>query len=71
MNGCSKTQASQKKTIGILAKEAARIRTGLQEYLGDLEMYSKPEFWEAVNETIENRGKSFPSAKALLKELDG
>jgi len=66
----TKTQALQKKTISVLTREAARIRADLQEYLGDLEMYSKPEFWEAVNETIENHGKSFSSAKALFKELD-
>jgi len=44
-------QVLQKKTIKQLTKEAAKIRADLQEYMDDLKMYSKQEFWEAINET--------------------
>ena len=63
-------QVLQKKTIKQLTKEAAKIRADLQEYMDDLKMYSKQEFWEAINETKENKGRKFSSAKALFKELD-
>lgn len=60
----------EQKTVHALTREAARVKEGLQGYLDDLELYSKPEFWEAVKETRENKGKKFLSFKALLKELD-
>ncbi len=64
-------QLLQQKTIHALTKEAARVKEGLQGYLDDLELYSKPEFWEAVRETQESKGKKFSSIKAVFKELDG
>ena len=67
MNG--KTQVLQKKAIRELTKEAAKIRADLKDYLDDLKMYSNPEFWEAINETNENKGKKFSSFKEFLKEL--
>jgi len=68
MNG--KTQVLQQKAIKQLTKEAAKIRADLKDYLDDLKMYSNPKFWEAINETNENKGKKFSSFKEFLKELD-
>ncbi|MDO8537744.1 MAG: hypothetical protein Q7S21_02565 [archaeon] len=65
-----KTQVLQQKAIKELTKEAIRIRADLQDYLDDLKMYSNPEFWEAINETNESKGKKFSSSKELFKELD-
>lgn len=64
-------QLLQQKTINALTKEAVRVKEDLKGYLEDLELYSKPGFWEAVRETQENKGKRFSSVKALFKELDG
>ncbi len=63
------TQALQKSAIRQLTKEASRIRADLQEYMDDLKMYSDPEFWEAINEANENKGKKFSSVKEFLAEL--
>lgn len=68
MNG--KTQVLQQKAIKELTREAAKIRVDLQDYLDDLKMYSNPDFWQAINETNENKGKKFSSFKEFLKELD-
>lgn len=68
MNG--NAQLLQRKTIQELTRAASRARGQMRSYLEDLEMYSKPEFWEAINETKENKGKRFSSAKELFAELD-
>ena len=64
-----KTQILQKQTIKRLTKEASKIRADLQEYMDDLKMYSNAEFWEAINEAKENKGKKFSSIKGFLEEL--
>lgn len=63
-------QVLQQRTVKALTKEAARVKEDLKGYLDDLELYSKPEFWEAIKETQENKGKRFSSANALFEELD-
>jgi chaperonin cofactor prefoldin len=60
----------QKKTIEALTAEAKRAKQELREYLDDLEMYSKTEFWEAIQEAKENKGKRFASVNELMDELD-
>ncbi|MBS3061956.1 MAG: hypothetical protein J4215_05230 [Candidatus Diapherotrites archaeon] len=66
----SNEQILQGKAIKELAEEAARVKEGLKGYLEDLELYSNPEFWEAIAETNENKGKKFASTKKLFQELD-
>ncbi len=43
---------SQTQSIAIveLQKEAKRLKEEFESYLEDLELFSKPEFWEAVQE---------------------
>lgn len=66
-----KTELLQKKTIKELTRTARKAKAEMRAYIEDLEMYSKPEFWEAINETRWNKGKKFSTIKELLAELDG
>ena len=64
-----KTLVLEKTTIKELTREAAKIRADLQEYMDALKMYSNPEFWVAINEANENKGKRLSSVKEFLAEL--
>ncbi|MDO8625229.1 MAG: hypothetical protein Q7R47_04035 [Candidatus Diapherotrites archaeon] len=66
----SKQQQLQEKAIKALTAEATRVKEDLEGYLEDLEMYSNAEFWEAIQEANENKGKKFNSTKKLFQELD-
>ncbi|GEM_PF-6877682 len=68
MNG--KTQLLQRKTILELTKVARKGKEEMESYLEDLEMHSKPEFREAINETTQNKGKKFSSQKKLFEDLN-
>lgn len=60
--------SNQKKTILSVLEmqtEAKRIKRGLEEYLEDLQLFSKPCFWKAVQE---KSGKTYQSAEEYVKE---
>ncbi len=63
-------QVIQKTAIKQLRAEASRLKKDFREYLEDLEMFSNPEFWEAIEELKAGKTKKFSSVKKMLAELD-
>ena len=46
----AQTELLEKKAIREITTEVARMRGELESYLEDLRLYSKPGFWQALNE---------------------
>ncbi len=67
VNGAS---AVQKKAVTELRQEAAHLKEEFRDYLEDLELFTNPEFWEAVEEVQSGKLKKFPSVREMLAELD-
>ncbi|HZX20211.1 MAG TPA: hypothetical protein VFF13_04305 [archaeon] len=65
----SKTTVLQKKTVKELTKAAKKAKEDLEDYLADLEMYSKPEFWEAINQAETGRINTYKSVKEYAKKM--
>lgn len=60
----------QSQAIPAMRVEAARLKKEFREYLEDLELFSDPEFWKAIEETQKGKGKKFSSIKELIHDLD-
>ena len=65
-----KTQLLQKHSVEELRKEAEKLKVDFKGYLEDLELFSNPEFWKAVKEVQQGKGKKFSSVRKMLAELD-
>ena len=65
-----RAQVLQKRSVKELMQEAQKLKRDFRDYLEDLELFSDPEFWEAVEETQKGKGKQFSSVKRMLEELD-
>lgn len=68
----SKMNAStlQAQSIPALKKEAARLKSEFESYLEDLQLFTKPGFWKAVEEVQRGKGKKFTSVQAMINDLD-
>jgi len=64
------TKSIQKKAVTELRKEAVHLREEFKDYLDDLELFSNPEFWEAIEEIQSGKAKKFSSVKEMLADLD-
>ena len=67
--GNGKTLVLQKNTIKVLTKEAKKAKEELEEYLEDLEMYSKPDFWESINQVETGKTNTYKSVKEYAKKM--
>ena len=67
--GNGKTLVLQKNTIKELTKEARKAKEELEEYLADLDMYSKSEFWEAINQAETGNVNTYKSVKEYAKKM--
>ena len=67
--GNGKTLVLQKNTIKELTKEARKAKEELEEYLEDLDMYSKPDFWEAINQAETGNVNTYKSVKEYAKKM--
>jgi len=65
-----KTKTMQKQAVKELQKEAKKLQSEFEDYLDDLRLFSNPEFWEAVEEAQQGKGRMFSSIDELIKELD-
>ncbi|MFH1255815.1 MAG: hypothetical protein V1494_00850 [Candidatus Diapherotrites archaeon] len=65
-----KTVLIQKKAVKGMIAEASRLKADFKDYLEDLELFSDPEFWNAVEEVQQGKLKKFESVKEMLAELD-
>ncbi|MCR4335475.1 MAG: hypothetical protein NUV57_02975 [archaeon] len=59
----------QKKTIKELTKEASKVKADLKQYLGDLELYSDPGFWEAMLEDEQGKVTKYANIKDYAKKM--
>ena len=50
-------------------KEARKAKEELEEYLADLNMYSKPDFWEAINQAETGNVNTYKSVKEYAKKM--
>lgn len=66
----ARTQLIQRRVVKEVMQEASRLKEDFRSYLEDLELFCNPEFWEAVKETMQGKGKKFSSIKQMLEELD-
>ena len=64
-----KTLMLQKNMIKELTKEARKAKEELEEYLADLNMYSKPDFWEAINQAETGKINTYKSVKEYAKKM--
>lgn len=64
-----RTVVLQKSTIKELTSEAKKAKEELEEYLVDLEMYSKPYFWEAINQAETGKVNTYKSIKEYAKKM--
>ncbi len=64
-----RTAVLEKKTIAELTREARKAKVDLEGYLEDLELYSNPEFWQAVMEAESGKIKTFKSVKEYAKKM--
>ncbi|MBI4043420.1 MAG: hypothetical protein HY393_01275 [Candidatus Diapherotrites archaeon] len=53
------------KTMVAMQNEARRLKGELETYLEDLELFSKPEFWKALQEPT----RMHKNLKAYAKEM--
>jgi len=60
--------ALKKEAVDSMRREALRLRDEYVEYAEDMELYSKPEFWAAVEQVERGKTKKL-SLKQLRKEL--
>lgn len=65
-----KTVLIQKNAVKQLKKEALRLKVEFKEYLEDLELFTKQEFWEAIERVESNNLKKFETIDEMLKELE-
>lgn len=65
----SATTLLQKKTIKELTKEASKAKADLEMYLGDLELYSNPGFWEAMLEDEQGKVTKYSSVRDYAKKM--
>ncbi|MDO8624961.1 MAG: hypothetical protein Q7R47_02675 [Candidatus Diapherotrites archaeon] len=65
----TKTELLQKKTIKELTGEAVRIRQEFESYVEDLKLYSKADFWQAVNEAEAGNVSTHSSIKAYAQKM--
>ncbi|MBI3588738.1 hypothetical protein HY095_06075 [Candidatus Micrarchaeota archaeon] len=61
--------ALKKEAVESMRHEALRLREEFQEYAEDMELYSKPEFWAAVEQVERGKTKRL-SLPQLRKELN-
>jgi len=64
-----KTTLLQKKAIKELTSEAKKAKEDLEGYLDDLELYSKPEFWEAIRQAESGNVNIYNSVKEYAKKM--
>ena len=69
MMGNGKTLVLQKQTIKEITSEAKKAKEELEEYLADLELYSKPAFWEAINQAETGKVNTYKSVKEYAKKM--
>ena len=67
--GNGKTLVLQKQTIKEITSEAKKAKEELEEYLEDLDMYSKPDFWEAINQARSGNVNTYKSVKEYAKKM--
>ena len=60
--------ALKKEAVDTMRREALRLREEYLEYAEDMELYSKPEFWTAVEQVEKGRTLKL-SLNQLRKEL--
>ena len=58
----------RKQAVDSMRREALRLREEFREYAEDMELYSKPEFWAAVEQVEGGKTKKL-SLSQLRKEL--
>jgi hypothetical protein len=58
----------RKEAVVSMRKEALRLREEFQEYAQDMDLYSKPDFWAAVDQVESGKTKKL-SLSQLRKEL--
>lgn len=51
MNYSMSRTITRSRAVVEMQKEARRLRNEFQAYLEDLELFSKPDFWEAVEQS--------------------
>lgn len=64
-----KTAVMQGKTIRELTRTARKAKAEMESYIEDLEMYSKPEFWEAVSEAESGKINAYRNIKEYAKKM--
>ena len=64
-----KTQLLQKRAIKEITKTASKVRAEMEEYLEDLEMYSKPDFWQAINEAESGKVNTYKNMKEYALKM--
>ncbi len=64
------TTLLQAQSIPALRKEAARLKGEFESYLEDLQLFSKPDFWKAMEEVQQGKGKKFTTIQAMIDDLD-
>ena len=60
--------ALKKEAVEQMKSEAKRLRGEYLDYAEDMELYSKPEFWAAVEQVESGKARKL-SLKQLEKEL--
>lgn len=60
--------ALRKEAVDSMRREALRLREEYLEYAEDMELYSKPKFWAAVEQVEKGKTKKL-SLSQLRKEL--
>ncbi len=63
-------QLVQKMAVKELRAEALKLKLDFKGYLEDLELFSNPEFWDAIEEIQQGKARKFTSVKKMLQELD-
>ncbi len=61
--------ALKKEAVDTMRREALRLREEYLDYAEDMELYSKPEFWAAVEQVERNKTLKL-SLNQLRKELN-
>lgn len=59
----------QRKTIKELTRVARQAKAEMESYLEDLGMYSKPEFWEAINEAETGKVNTYKSIREYMSKM--
>lgn len=65
-----KTVQMQKRAVEELREEAGRLKGEFRDYLDDLEILSRREFWKSVEQLESGKAKRFADVGEMLKGLD-